>query len=688
MARTKQTITKGQSSAYVPEKRPKGHNGVAKATAKKPPAKPLAKKSPAKKPPAKQPPAKPPAKPSAKSSRHYNNGRQSSNGTLSLGTMTKYQVHKTDLQVAFAEIQLINSPKKELTYGEKIVKHMLVPFKINGLEPTEYLFAFRCAHTDEEFCAYVKEWRVSGSYDFPNIQFKKKGGRSELMISVYDKMKATYNSLCRTHSSHSQNLKTVIDTIEEPVKFEDWCDFYKDGVKFIAHYHLLFPTLSCKQVFSDCVQILQKDIKRQVDFKRYMPRKIKELHQCYALDEMDHLKDINQQTEEKMVILRRILRNLGLIENGTNRVILTRLQNWVAKIPANEKQLLKEVSWITELNLEEQPDEKEKRLELEKKEAEKAEKKRKREEKHAAVTAKKAQKKRKQEEEKKSETAETSDDESVLSDGNSRVGPKENWESDDDDVPEDDRKLPAIDPVIDNPPVAENPPVIDNPPVAKNPPIAENPPVVDNPPVVENKTVEEKLRCISDVPIEEYRQVEVEIQKDIIDLCNDYSAVAFDEEKKPVLENSGRGKAYLCRDNKWKKTMRLHYSLLQRVMSDLEIHYGVEFDKKVKGLPSKDAAVLRCARSCGFITKKEIQIGGVSEFKKYALSWSCSFVAGSFYDTMLQLDSWLGPYTNSIEVLEHKFKMVKSAINEIGMKEEEKASVLSMFVQVTKLEKK
>ena len=128
-----------------------------------------------------------------------------------------------------------------------------------------------------------------------------------MMISVYEKMKATYKSLCDTHTSHGENLDTVIDTTTSPVLFEDWCHFYKDGVKFIMEYNLLFPRLTPKQALKDCIHILKTDIKRQVDLKRYMPRKIKELHQCYALDEMDHLKEINQHTKAKMVVLRRIL---------------------------------------------------------------------------------------------------------------------------------------------------------------------------------------------------------------------------------------------------------------------------------------------------------------------------------------------------------------------------------------------
>ena len=86
-------------------------------------------------------------------------------------------------------------------------------------------------------------------------------------ISVYEKMKATYKSLCDAHTSHGKNLDTVIDTTTDPVLFEDWCRFYKDGVKFIMEYNLLFPRLTPKQALKDCIHILKTDIKRQVDLK-------------------------------------------------------------------------------------------------------------------------------------------------------------------------------------------------------------------------------------------------------------------------------------------------------------------------------------------------------------------------------------------------------------------------------------
>ena len=365
---------------------------------------------------------------------------------------------------------------------------------------------------------------------------------------------------------------------------------------------------------------------------------------------------------------------MNLVETGLNRVLLTRLQNWITKIPANEKELLKEVSWILKIELAKQPEEKEKRLDQEKKEAEQAEKKRKRDEKQASDSAKKAEKKQKQDEKRATDAAKKK----AIATANKKTTEK----------PDNGKQKPAESKTVveDNPPVnpdvAVNPKNMVNPPV--NPDVAVDPKTVVNPEPVKEKTT----HCISEVSCEEYRQVELEIQKDVIDLCNDYSTVAFDEEKKPILGDSGRGKAYLCPDKKWKKMMSLHYSLLQRVMSELDIHYGVEFDKKVKGLPTKDKAVLRCARSCGFITKKQIQIGGVSEFKKYALSWSCPFVAGSFYDTMLQLESWLGAFTNCTKVQEEKFKMVKSVLNSSGMKEEEKSSVMFMFLQVANVAQK
>ena len=356
MPRTKETITVGDrlkatGKASKPNKESKPNNG------------------------APQPKQKPPPKPKKWPQKY--------------SELTVYDVKQTEVQAACVEIQIVNSPAEPPTYGEQILLHVMVPYKINGVEPNEYLTAFSCSHSDEERRAYVKEWRVNHKYDFPTIQFRMGGGHNELQLSVYINMRKRYNQWVTTFNRQKESLRLGSIKPKEAIPFDRWSVYYCDGIRFIAHYHLLFPDKSPNIVVNDCLKIFKNEIKTKSDLKHYFTRLTKELHFGYALDEMDSLKNINEDTENKMVILRRVLWHLKKPETGTNRVIFQRLQKWVTDIPATEKALLKEVSWLLELQLDEQPDEREKRLELEAKEAQKEEKKCKREEKKAIEEANK-----------------------------------------------------------------------------------------------------------------------------------------------------------------------------------------------------------------------------------------------------------------------------------------------------------
>ena len=199
-----------------------------------------------------------------------------------------------------------------------------------------------------------------------------------------------------------------------------------------------------------------------------------------------------------------------------------------------------------------------------------------------------------------------------------------------------------------------------------------------------------QLNCISEVPADEYCEIEEEIDNKVIDLCNDYEIIAFDETKKPVLSKSGKGKKYVSQDPQWKKTMQFQFSLIQRVMNELTIHYDVDFSVKVKGLPTNDAAIIRCGKKCGFFCHDQnnpLVISGKEAFKNYAMSWIPPYLAGSFYDTMLQLESWLGEYTNSHLDQQQKFAMVKSAIKRARMTTEESTVTILIFVYVVNMKK-
>ena len=199
-----------------------------------------------------------------------------------------------------------------------------------------------------------------------------------------------------------------------------------------------------------------------------------------------------------------------------------------------------------------------------------------------------------------------------------------------------------------------------------------------------------ELECISEVPADEYCEFETEVDSDVINLCNEYQVVAFDDTKKPVLGKSGKGKKYICNDQQWKKMMQFQFALIQRVMSELTIHYDVDFGSKVKGLPTIEAAILRCGKKCGFVTQDEknpLVISGREAFKNYAMSWIQPYLAGSFYDTMLQLESWLGEFTNSHLDQQKKFAMVKSAIKRSRMTTEESTVAILIFVYVVNMKK-
>ena len=110
--------------------------------------------------------------------------------------------------------------------------------------------------------------------------------------------------------------------------------------------NIIFSTHSCLLVNAtkDCTHFPKRDIKTARDFNHYLTRLVKDQKYGFALDEMDRLKTINIQTEEKMVVLRCILCNLGKTDLGTNRQRFTKLQKWYNELPTAEATLRGELA--------------------------------------------------------------------------------------------------------------------------------------------------------------------------------------------------------------------------------------------------------------------------------------------------------------------------------------------------------
>ena len=624
------------------------------------------------------------------------------------------EVMPAQRNAAFIEIQILNSPAVEPTYGQQVAKHMMLPMKVCGMEPREYLMAWSNSHSLEELRQYEKNWRKDFQYELPDIQFRKGGGHSELQLYVYNDMKAKYEQWSRNYNRNKQMCAFDGDTPEQAIDISVWGPKYRDGVTFVAHYHVLHPWKTPAGAIEACVKILQTEVPTKAALNRYFTGVIKERHMNLALDEMDLIRNINRGTKKKMFIVRRILQHIHFSDPrvthlGSDRVVFNKIKKWVTDIPANEVTLRRELAWVLEMELEEQPDEKAKRLESEAKEAEKAEKKRKQQEKVAEKEAAKqkreaerAEKKRKREEEaaekkrkrdakmapsKNTEEMEE-DDEEVLSDGNSQVGPKIDWESDesesekedflveDDEVPPEKTTLPEQ--PVRSPPKPPIQPESDDKLDEKS-----YKSCVIMPRNVITKEVE--VDCVMELPFDEYCDTEKQIGQEIQALCKIYSKVAYHSSKEPALQKSGKGKSYSARDENWVQTMTFHYSLLYRIMMDLTIFYKVDFAKEAKGKTKQgknDEIVIRCARKCGFFTQTEAKIAGPSSFKNYALSWMQPFMASTFFETMLHLELWLGEYTNSILSQQEKFKIIQSAVQRSGMSKEESAAVLVLFVLI------
>ena len=466
------------------------------------------------------------------------------------------------------------------------------------------------------------------------------------------------------------------DTQAEPSDMiTSWGEHYRLGIKFIANMSVMHPEMSPQELVDHCILVLQDEIVHKKDLASYFKTMIKERREGYALDSLDKLKDINKNTASKIPILQSVLCNLDLCDSGKDHKLWERLQKWFNKVPSSERSFRSKYRWIASTELK-KPDPKRK-----------------------SVTQENSQDSTQDGTKKLKASENTEKHEDDISEPDSDIPKDPNagnieWTDDESEDGEDGKpkavsgpnimgvahqidrsNLPATLLVVDGMDLLSK--VVTNalPSTSKGvPPVAKKP-EVDSDSSDSSSTSSnfdnvlpaapkpnQRMNQITEVSIEELKSTQLDINDQIVDLCSDYDKTVL-KTKGPVRKKSGRGMTFECDDTLWIKTMRWQYSKLRLILSDLENWYDVNLKEKLPKLAVRDQYVLRCAKKCGFLVDNSIN--GKKDINDCANAWlKSSLDHGTFYDTMLVLETWLGPHTvgNNPIVQKEKFAKVKASI--------------------------
>jgi hypothetical protein len=114
-------------------------------------------------------------------------------------------------------------------------------------------------------------------------------------------------------------------------------------------------------------------------------------------------------------------------------------------------------------------------------------------------------------------------------------------------------------------------------------------------------------------------------------------------------------------------------------MEDLAIDYDVVFQNSNF---KKEPMATRCAILSGFLAVPWDKPLMKAQMLDYALSFLPKFLAHQFYDDMASIYHWIGKHTNNDKKQEHKFKLVKAALETRDYWPVDKDQMLLVFGEI------
>ena len=288
---------------------------------------------------------------------------------------TTHKVTAAEAKSACNELCILLQPATVPTYGRHLLKALFMPRKTLGYEPVEYCFAWCDAQDD--LGQIEKDMRSSNDYTLP--PFLITDNHYPLQLHVYREMGDFWdNDYARKQNRNALKAAVNGDPTTECQVFEQWVPYLRRAIKFcrdLAIFNakkLSHPkSRSRKAFFGECVDLMGK-IKTRAEYDRFFSSYVKNRRENLALESLDLLKiqSINDNTAGKIGRVQAIMRDLGKGDKGHIRSMWERLQKWATNLQPSDPKRAR-VIWIAGEDLDEQPDEKEKRLAREKADQEK-----------------------------------------------------------------------------------------------------------------------------------------------------------------------------------------------------------------------------------------------------------------------------------------------------------------------------
>ena len=626
-------------------------------------------------------------------------------------------------RAVFEELLIRHKPAKEPTYGELLIGALLTPQRALGYEVMEYAFVWVDAQDD--LSSLLTTMRVTNKYTFPEVKIND--ARLFLQNQMYVDTLNWYGHQCRLHLQRASKtaVKGVYETVQEAPDASIWSPYLCKAIKFVREYAILNPlkvgssprAAARKKFMAEVIDQLGT-MERVKDYKTFFPNFIKKQRLEAALRNLDLLsaESINTNTAGKIDRVRLIMTDLGKGNNGNIRDLWTRLQNWVRTL-SSDCEYRGRVAWVLNMELDEQPDEREKRLEKEKAEQEKADRKRQREEKAAAKLVEQRRKKFKKA--KKAEFKEkgcTRPEPGKLAPNMTYFDKEGDWvmlTATQDEIDDPDFDPESFEVILDyddweteacgDGPNAGS---VENEKAGSNhtgDPSNNNGDdssgsltgktsgdsdiiTTSNPPADDSKLGEPKqptpgattrsnkcffspesppkrdsdgrLVSIVDVPIIDLTNEVEEVRNSVATIHSKFVSNMYNSKKAGPKFVGNRVEA--PKDGLWVKIKRYQYRKMRQLMENLSCDYGVDFKySNIKKEPNAHkGAVLS-----GFLALPLEPHLNKNQLQEYANSFLPKIQAETFYNDMAALYYWIGKHTNTDKQQEQKFKKVKAALS-------------------------
>ncbi len=629
---------------------------------------------------------------------------------------------------AFKEILTHWKVEEPITYGEMVAKAIHKPYQVMGWDPVEYGFHWTNRYTTEQLIAHRNRKREENNNYFPlwSINRDKECPNN---ANLYGTMRREFEAYMKKNNSEKVQKKLSFDgdrKVELP--FSAWGDELAGGLFFVRNMKYEHPDWSNKKCWDEAVKVLQEEITCKNELQTYWSKHLKTKRFSKALGDLTKLKDINNNTETKLTLLREsILPGLGIKVCLDDRKNFDKIVKWAKAIPTSDQHTRKKAAFITKMTLNPLPEEIEK--EQEKEAAE--------EEKRAKAAQKELDKKKKLH----ARPATPVEGDVYFNDEGVMVlwcGGEE--------IVDDELELPYIPACKRKPSMfsqPENPVVGDlyydehgnlvrqefaddketGYVIVSENDVVDVSKIIGKPPtkqiqkaVAPSKKQTRAMLTSSTEPIQTRKKARVDwvevwdadlgqvvidvdkigdvnveteqLQAKQKELTEDISTMAteFESELKklPAIVKQAKtprgAMAFVCEDDDWKKFNNWLVDKIYMIMNDVASNYGAKF--KIGTYKGKHEAAMQCAEKCGFIPEKTEVICTKQDLEKWAATWMNPFNVSSFYDRLAALEEWIGPYYSSKEASSKRYGYVQLAAARLGLTPEEKSTILTVFITI------